>query len=229
MADTSKKILIADDEEDLTWSISRSLRKENQGYEILCVNSGDAALKMLERHSFDLLISDIRMPGRDGFSLLNFVRKQYPRMKVIVMSAWHRDEIQKIVKNDSMMHYIEKPFDINDLKAMIAKALNGKVDNYETRLVNLSLKEIVRRNCQKKFNGSIRVTNGQEQGTIYFKAGQVIHVAIGSLEGENALRNMLNWSRFDYDTALLDQPSTTTIHAGWKVLAENNDSNGSTS
>ncbi len=228
MTYASKKILIADDEEDLTWSISRSLRKDNQGYEIVCVNSGDAAIKMLERHNFDLLISDIRMPGRDGLGLLNYVKQHYPDMKVIVMSAWRRMDVQEIVNNNSTMSYIEKPFEINDLKDAIAKALNGNTEHCETRLINLSLKDIVQRKCQKKFNGSLKVTNGQDHGTITFKAGEVIHVTVGSLEGERALRNMLNWNRFDYDIGLIDPPTRTTFQAGWRVLGEKSDSNANT-
>lgn len=228
MTYASKKILIADDEEDLTWSISRSLRKENQEYEIVCVNSGDAAIKMLERHNFDLLISDIRMPGKDGLGLLNFVKQHYPEMKVIVMSAWRRADVKEFVNNDPRMSYIEKPFEINDLKDAIAKALNGNAEQSDTRLINLSLNDFVQRNSQRKFDGSLKVTNGQDHGTIHFQAGEVIHVTVGSLESESALRNMLNWNRFDYDIGLIDPPIRKTVHTGWRVLGEKGDSSTNT-
>ena len=149
MTSISKTILIADDEEDLTWSISRSLRKENEHYEVICVNSGDEALKFLKRIPFDLLISDFRMPGKDGIMLLGYVKKHYPDMKVIVMSAWYGSEIREIVEKTLDMFYVEKPFEINDLKSIINKAFfNSVSDRYRDRLIDLSLKDIIRYNCQ---------------------------------------------------------------------------------
>jgi len=220
MTSNSKKILIADDEEDLTWSISRSLRKENQEYEIICVNSGEEALKFLKRIPFDLLISDIRMPGKDGFMLLSHVKEHHPEMKVIVMSAWYGSEIKEIVEKSLKMFYIEKPFEISHLKNVISHAFNDVVEKYKGRLIDLSLKDIVRYNCQNKFNGSLNVTNGKESGIIYFRAGEVIHVQVGKMEGEGAFRNVLNWNDFEYDTVLTSKPMKKTICDGWKMLLE---------
>ncbi|MDZ7330588.1 MAG: response regulator [candidate division KSB1 bacterium] len=225
MAYVPKKILIADDEEDLTWSISKSLRKENQEYEIICVNSGDAAIKMLERQSFDLLISDIRMPGKDGLGLLSFVQQHYPNMKVIVMSAWRHSDVQDIVKNDSTICYIEKPFEIHDLKETIARALNGNLESHQTRLINLSLKDIVQHNSQKKFDGSLNGSNGQDHGTKYVNGGEVIQVTVDEEESEHTFRDILNWNRFDYDIGLIDPPSRRSIHEKWRGLGEKKDPN----
>lgn len=225
MAYVPKKILIADDEEDLTWSISKSLRKENQEYEIICVNSGDAAIKMLERQSFDLLISDIRMPGKDGLGLLNFVQQHYPNMKVIVMSAWRHSDVQDIVKNNSRVCYIEKPFEIHDLKETIARALNANSESHPTRLINLSLKDIVQHNSQRKFDGSLDVSDGQDYGTKYVDGGEVIQVTVAEDKSEQALRDILNWNRFDYDIGLIDPPIRRSIHEKWRELGEKNDPN----
>lgn len=224
MTSTSKKILIADDEDDLTWSISRSLRKENEQYEIICVNSGDEALKFLKRISFDLLISDIRMPGKNGFMLLSYVKKHHPDMKVIVMSAWYGSEIKEIVEKTTDMFYIEKPFEISHLKKIIYQVFYSVANEYKSRLVDLSLKDIIRHNCQNKFNGSLNVTNGKESGIIYFRAGEVIHVQVGTMEGENAFRDVLNWNDFDYDTVLVCKPMKKTIDNGWAMLLEKCDS-----
>jgi len=124
MTSTSKRILIVDDEEDLTWSISRSLRKEDEQYEIICVNSGDEAVKFLNRISFDLLLSDIRMPGQNGLMLLGYAKKHFPDMKVIIMSAYYGPEIEALLGNRSDMFYVEKPFEIQYLKKVINWAFN---------------------------------------------------------------------------------------------------------
>jgi len=224
MTSASQKILIVDDEEDLTWSISRSLSKENEPYEIICVNSGDEALKFLRQIRFDLLISDIRMPGEDGFRLISYVKKHHPDMKVIIMSAWYGNEIKEMIERTTDIFYIEKPFEIQELKDKIYQAFHPTAAGYNKRFIDLSLKDIIRYNCQHKLNGFLNVSNGKENGVIYFRSGEVIHARVGEREGESAFLDVLNWNRFEYDTVLTDVPMKTTINSNWKTLLNRYDS-----
>lgn len=218
MASASKKILIVDDEEDLTWSIARSLRKENEQYEIICVNSGEEALEVLKRFSLDLLITDIRMPGIDGLMLLQHVKKYHPNIQVIVMTASDSNELKNSILNKNEIFYIEKPFEITDLKKIIYQAVQKSTDNYKSRLIEMNLEDIIIYNCRKKFNGNLKVSNGKENGVIHFRAGEIIHAQVGTLEGEKALLNVLNWSDGHYDTILSDSPIRKTINSGWRAL-----------
>lgn len=218
MTSTSKKILIVDDEEDLTWSISKSLRKENEKYEVICVNSGDEALEFLNQFSFDLLLSDIRMPGINGFTLLNYVRNKFPQMKVIIMSACYGPDMKDVIEKARGIYYIEKPFEIQHLKNVISKTFRKVTNDYKQRFLDLSLKEIITYNCQQKFNGSINITNGTKNAVIYFRFGEVIHAKVGELEGESAFADVLNWHDFKYNAVLTDTPIKETINKGWKML-----------
>lgn len=218
MTSASKRILIVDDEEDLTWSIARSLRKENEQYEIICVNSGEEALEVIRRFSLDLLITDIRMPGIDGLILLDHVNKFHPGMKVIVMTASDSAEIKNMISNDNEIFYIEKPFEITQLKKIIYQAVQKSSDNYKSRLIEMNLEDIIIHNCQKKINGNIKISNGKVNGTIHIRSGEIIHVQVGALEGEKALLNVLNWSDGFYDTILTDSPIRKTINSGWRAL-----------
>ncbi len=123
-----KRILIVDDEEDLTWSISKKLSKEERFLEILCANSGQSALDLLAQYSFDLVVTDLRMDGISGFRLLNEVKTRYPRTPVIVMTAYGSIEIKEMIEKWGKTGYIEKPFEINDLKSLIFDYLNGPYD-----------------------------------------------------------------------------------------------------
>jgi len=220
MASISNRILIVDDEDDLTWSIERSLKKENEQYDIICVDSGDKALEVLKQISFNLVITDIRMPGADGITLFNYVKKHYPAMKVIIMSAWHSPEIKEMVAQTSGSFFVEKPFDMAELKKIIHKAVQNSSRKYKGCLIDIELKDIIRHNCQNKFNGILNITNGKKKGVIYFRSGEIIHVQVGELIGESAFKDVLNWNDFQYDTFLTDTPVKKTIHSGWKTLLE---------
>ncbi len=121
-----KRILIVDDEEDLTWSISRKLAKDQDSFEVFTANSGNRALDMLSRYQFDLIVTDIRMPGVNGMQLLNEVKVQYPKTNVIVMTAYGSIEVKEALGRWGRTGYIEKPFEINDLRKLIFNFLEEK-------------------------------------------------------------------------------------------------------
>lgn len=129
MTETKKRILIVDDEEDLTWSISRGLSRDKNAWEVVCANSGYHALQMLSQQPVDLLVTDLRMPGIDGFRLLREVRDRYPKTRVIVMTAHGSQEVKEYLDAGGMRGYIEKPFEINELRRLIYDCLrkNGAV------------------------------------------------------------------------------------------------------
>ncbi len=118
-----KRILIVDDEEDLTWSISKRLAKDGDSLEIICTNSGSSALEMLSKYKVDLLVTDIRMPGISGLQLLNEVKVRYPQTPVIVMTAYGSLEVKKVLEHLKKTGYIEKPFEINELRKLIYSLL----------------------------------------------------------------------------------------------------------
>ena len=128
ISQTKKRILIVDDEEDLTWSISRGLIKDQNMLEVLCANSGKSAMHLLTKYKFDLLVTDIRMPGGNGLSLLKKVKEIFPLTKIIVMTAYGSSEIKDILDRTETSGYIEKPFEFKDLRNLIYKCLNEKTD-----------------------------------------------------------------------------------------------------
>lgn len=119
-----KSILIVDDEEDLTWSISKTLARHDKDFEVACAHDGDEAMEILARRPVDVVISDIRMPGRDGLQLLHEINARYPRTKVIIMTAYGSHETRKQIAAKGAAFYLEKPFEIRSLRMLIYEALN---------------------------------------------------------------------------------------------------------
>ncbi|MFO7890176.1 MAG: response regulator [bacterium] len=121
-----KRILIVDDEEDLTWSISRRLSRDNDNIEVLSANSGKGALEILSRNEIDLLITDLRMPEINGWELLDTIKEKYPNTLVIIMTAHGSIEVIDALNRWGKAGYIEKPFDMNDLRKLVYAFLKEK-------------------------------------------------------------------------------------------------------
>jgi len=109
MEHLKKKILIVDDEEDLTWSLSRKLKRDESSLEIFCANTGNSALDFLSKNRIDLILTDLRMPGLSGLQLLNEIRSKYPSMNVIVMTAYGSSEVRSAIDRWGDTEYIVKP------------------------------------------------------------------------------------------------------------------------
>src|ERR1700758_4962481 len=78
-------ILVADDEAAVRESVADVLRDE--GYQVTAVADGAAALEAVDSHDFDLVLSDLRMPGADGLAILRRVREVSPQTLVLLMTA----------------------------------------------------------------------------------------------------------------------------------------------
>ncbi|MEN6475213.1 MAG: response regulator, partial [Syntrophaceae bacterium] len=90
-----KQVLIVDDEETLTWSLSKTLARDREIYEVATANDGRSALELLKARTFDVVVLDIRLPGIDGLDLLVRIRQDMPATKVIIMTAYGSSEIKE--------------------------------------------------------------------------------------------------------------------------------------
>ena len=123
MAGTLKRILIVDDEETLTFSLYQSFIISKENYEVVTASSGTEAWEKFTETPFDLVLTDITMPGISGIELLRRVKQDRPQTHVIIMTAYGSDEKKEEAISQGAYRYIEKPFEIKMMKSVIADAL----------------------------------------------------------------------------------------------------------
>jgi DNA-binding NtrC family response regulator len=116
-------LLIVDDEETLTFSLYQSFILSKKDYEVATAASGEEALEKMEEDPFDLILTDIFMPGISGIDLLKKVKIDYPKTEVIVMTAYGSDSKKDEVTELGALHYVEKPFDMQNLREMVFNIL----------------------------------------------------------------------------------------------------------
>jgi len=97
-----------------------------EGFSAVFANSGEAALATVAQQPPDLLLSDIRMKTRlDGLSLLEIVRREYPTIPVVLMTAFGSIETAVRAVKEGAFDYISKPFNIDELVAIVRRALTN--------------------------------------------------------------------------------------------------------
>jgi YesN/AraC family two-component response regulator len=119
----AKKIMIVDDEETLTFSLYQSFKLWDQHYEVVTAASGDEAVKKLMLSEFDIVITDISMPGMSGIELLSHIKADFPKTEVIIMTAYGSEEKREEALKNGARYYLEKPFEIMELKELVMKLL----------------------------------------------------------------------------------------------------------
>jgi CheY-like chemotaxis protein len=124
------EVLIVDDEEPLLLTIADGLNFYKQRFHLLTATNGMEAVKLLKTIPLiDLVITDLSMPKMDGFELLAYIRRNYPHIPVILMTAYGTPKIEEVVNTLGIFKYLEKPLDINTIADIIFDALAIKADN----------------------------------------------------------------------------------------------------
>lgn len=136
----SRRILIVDDEENVCRALRRSLRKE--GYELHSLNDPEAALELLSREKFDLILSDHLMPNMTGLELLKLVRTRHPDTMRLMLTG-HADMQTAIdaINQGEIYRFLTKPWDDTELKVTLFLAF----EQLELERENRRLLSMVRR------------------------------------------------------------------------------------
>jgi len=118
------KILIVDDELNMRLVLSAMLKKE--GFEISSASNGREALQILQSNKIDVVITDLKMPDIDGMKLLTIISERYPEIPVIMITAHGTIATAVEALKKGAFDYITKPFDLDDLKNIISKAIKTR-------------------------------------------------------------------------------------------------------
>lgn len=215
----AKQVLIVDDEETLTWSLSKTLTRDREIYEVTTVNDGLAAISLLKQKAFDVIVLDIRLPGIDGLDLLVRIKQEMPATKVIIMTAYGSSETKEKAKARGSLYYIEKPFDLDNMRSLILKALREDGDKgFKGSISGLQLPDLIQMNCLSQITTALYVKKENREGVIYFEDGQIPHAQVATLEGEEALFTILSWQSGSFRFVGGEKAPYTTITTNWEYL-----------
>ncbi len=136
-------LLIVDDESSVRDSLANWFQED--GYRVSCAENAKTALQMLEEEVFDIILTDIKMPGMDGLEMLKRIKSLKPDAIVIVMTAFATVDTAVQALKDGAFDYVTKPFDPDDLSHLIRNAslqVNLKDENMRLREQVISLENV---------------------------------------------------------------------------------------
>ncbi len=118
---TGARLLVVDDDPDMLRLLS--MRLNSAGYQVTAVTSAESALNQLEIEHPQLVLSDVRLPGRDGLALFDEIRKNHPTLPVILLTAHGTipDAVEATARG--VFTYLTKPYDARELLEKISQAL----------------------------------------------------------------------------------------------------------
>lgn len=123
----NKTVLFVDDDEIVLRSIERGLLDEP--YQKLFAKKGEEALEILQKQEVHVMVTDMRMPGIDGYELIKIVKKEYPQIVSIILSGYsHSATIMMAMHQEDVFKFIPKPWKMaDDFKTAIRQA----IDHYD--------------------------------------------------------------------------------------------------
>ncbi|HHS50434.1 MAG TPA: sigma-54-dependent Fis family transcriptional regulator [candidate division Zixibacteria bacterium] len=132
------RILIVDDEESMQEFLDIMLTRE--GYDVETVGSFRGATNLMAEKQFDVIVSDIKMPGGSGLELLKKARSMDPNTTVIMMTAYASLQTAVEALRDGAFDYITKPFEVSQIKYAISRAFENKKLRDENRILKQKIR-----------------------------------------------------------------------------------------
>jgi len=118
-----RRILVVDDQESM-----RSLLKDMLdviGYDVMLAEGGEEALHLMESNQFDLVLTDLNMPGMDGTALLRAIKSTRAELPVVIITGYGTFHTEKRVMREGANGYISKPCTLSKIEATLASVFSA--------------------------------------------------------------------------------------------------------
>lgn len=219
--DTRPKILLADDNPDLLELYREMLAQLPSRPEIQTAASGARVIAMLEAEPFQLLICDLKMPKMDGLQVLAIVRRKYPHLRTVAMTAELDEQFRSRAYALGVDLFWHKPGSEQETRMFLEciESLLGRETEAGFRGVqSKSLMDIIQLECISQSSSVLRITNGMLSGKIWILSGELVDAEADDLRGEAAFQKILSWRAGNFEMLPADPSRPRTIFNSYNAL-----------
>ncbi len=188
-----RKVLFVDDDLEMLQALKEGLEKYRETFSVIMAKDGLEAVEQLQTHVIALVVTDLKMPRMDGFSLLAKIMEDYPDIPVIIITGYSTPEMKRLAQEGGAVGYISKPFLIEDLARQIMKTLRKESDGGTLHSVSsgmfLQLMEMEERTC------TIRLVDKSSGagGVLFFREGELLDARVDQIKGLQAAYQIFAW------------------------------------
>ena len=129
MKNNQKHLCILDDDKSIRWVLEKAFQKEN--FKVSSFENAESILKNFEKIKPDIILSDVRMPGISGIDLVERLKREYPHIPIIIMTAFSDLETTVSSLQKGAYEYLTKPFDIDNVISIVKNACENNSLNYK--------------------------------------------------------------------------------------------------
>jgi len=119
-AEARRTVLVVDDDREMSSIIQKVLTREH--YDVRTAEDGEEALQAMRKRPADIVVADWKMPVLDGMRLIELVKREFPRAKVIMITAFGEVDEYLEAMTRGAYEFLPKPLDIGELKALVNRA-----------------------------------------------------------------------------------------------------------
>jgi CheY-like chemotaxis protein len=216
-----QRILILDDEHDILEIYQEILARLPSQPEIHTADNGARAIALLESEPFNLLLVDLRMPTMDGFQVLAIVRRKFPALRLVVMTAAEDEQFRARSYAMGIDLFMEKPKTgkeiinfVDCIESLLEREEQGGFRGVQSK----TLVDIIQLECLTQSSAILKITTATGEGRIWVQRGEIIDAATSELSGREAFLEMLRWKTGNFEMQPSDIPRPRTIFSSYESL-----------
>jgi DNA-binding response OmpR family regulator len=213
-----KKVLIVDDDTVMVQTLKEGLIRYDDTFMVLTAEDGLDAADRLKEHTVSIVVTDLKMPRMDGFSLLAHIMEHYPEIPVIIITGFSTSAMERAAWEGGAVGYISKPFMINDLAKKIITTLRREADGGTLHSISsgmfLQLVEMEEKTCTIRL---VSKSTGR-QGVLFFSQGGLLDARVDGLRGEEAAYEIFSWEEVSLSIQNSCQQKEKHIHRDLQAI-----------
>jgi len=219
--ETRTKILLVDDDPAVLELYQELLKKLPSSPEIVATSSGARAMALLENDSFRLLVCDLKMPKMDGLQVLSIVRRKYPMLRTVALTAILDEQFRSRAYALGVDLFWHKPTTEQEVQ-MFLECLESLLDQENDTgfrgVQSKSLMDIIQLECLSQSSSLLRITNGSVVGKIWIQDGEVIDSETTDFKGEEAFYRILAWRTGSFESMAPELNRERVIYKSYNAL-----------
>ncbi len=208
------KILVLDDDADWLGLCNELFSHLPSKPEVRTVASGARALALMETEPFRLLICDLKMPRMDGLQVLSIVRRRFPELRTVVLSALEDEEFRSRAYALGVdLFWLKTDMQSNSqmfldcIESLLGRDMEGGFRGIQSK----SLMDIIQMECLSRSSTVLRITRGSLVAKLWIQNGELIDAETEGARGEAAFQRILAWKSGTFENLAAEPDRERTI------------------